>query len=123
MIISTGEAEQHPTPLPLDSTHTPDVQAQTARVPSGAQQGGVSDTLGQQAERLDGYERDLAAAMAAGMAAELGRRGGYHADILPAGAAYGDTMMLSDSPLDPGVGSTGTTDPSGALYDPPRNYG
>ena len=37
-----------------------------------------------------------------------------------AGGRIGDTMTLPVSPLDPGVGSTGTTDPAGAFYDPPR---
>ena len=36
------------------------------------------------------------------------------------GSVIGDLMTLPPSPLDPGVGSLGTTDPSGAFYDPPR---
>ena len=37
------------------------------------------------------------------------------------GSVIGDIMALPASPLDPGVGSLGTTDPSGAFYDPPRS--
>jgi hypothetical protein len=32
-------------------------------------------------------------------------------------------MALPPSPLDPGVGSLGITNPSGGFYDPPRGYG
>ena len=35
----------------------------------------------------------------------------------------GDVYTLPPSPLDPGVGSLGEASPSGAYYDPPRNYG
>ena len=43
-------------------------------------------------------------------------------DTLTAGSVIGDIMTLPPSPLDPGVDSLGTTDPSGAYYDPPRTY-
>ena len=58
--------------------------------------------------------------MSAGTTAEHDRRAFYEADIQPLGADYGITMTLPPSPLDPGVGSLGTTDPSGSFYDPPR---
>lgn len=44
-------------------------------------------------------------------------------DTYGQGSVIGDVMTLPPSPLDPGVGSLGVTDPSGAYYDPPRNYG
>ena len=49
----------------------------------------------------------------------------YHMeDTTNTGPGYiGDIMLLPASPLDPAVGTTGTTDPAGAYYDPPRNYG
>lgn len=47
----------------------------------------------------------------------------FQADTFGQGSVYGDLMTLPPSPLDPGVGALGTTDPSGAFYDPPRNYG
>ncbi len=37
--------------------------------------------------------------------------------------SIGDVYTLPPSPLDPGVGSLGEASPSGAYYDPPRNYG
>jgi hypothetical protein len=45
----------------------------------------------------------------------------YH-DTLAQGSVLGDVMTLPASPLDPGVGSTGVTEPAGGFYDPPRNY-
>ena len=44
-------------------------------------------------------------------------------DTYGLGSVLGDVVTLPPNQLDPGVGSTGTTDPSGAFYDPPRNYG
>ena len=43
-------------------------------------------------------------------------------DASHAGGQVGDTLILPANPLDPGVGSLGTTDPAGAFYDPPREY-
>lgn len=43
-------------------------------------------------------------------------------DASHAGGRIGDTLIMPASPLDPGVGSTGTTDPAGSFYDPPRQY-
>ena len=44
-------------------------------------------------------------------------------DTYQQGSVIGDLMTLPPSPLDPGVGTLGITDPAGAYYDPPRNYG
>ena len=45
MRIETGTPEDHPTPLPVDASHTPGVVAPTPRFPSGNQQGGwLTDT-------------------------------------------------------------------------------
>jgi hypothetical protein len=98
MNIADGTAEQHPTPLPYDPAESPALANLTAASPSGTMQGGVCDTVGQQAERLTGYAADIAAAQLAGMGAELGRRDGLHSDMLPVGAAYGTAMVLPEVP-------------------------
>ena len=46
------------------------------------------------AEQAQAGTDAAAAAMSAGMSAEQDRRSGYHADMLPAGASYGDEMAL-----------------------------
>ena len=46
----------------------------------------------------------------------------HEADTHAQGSVLGDIMTLPPSPLDPGVGSTGVTDPAGGFYDPPRGY-
>ena len=69
-----------------------------------------------------GGRDDMAASVAASVAAAEARFAEHLTDV-GAGGRIGDTMTLPASPLDPGVGSTGTTDPAGAYYDPPRNYG
>jgi hypothetical protein len=127
--IATGTAEQHETPLPY-SPPDDGLAGVTARAPgasgppdAGVLVTGVRDLTGERLAQLAAGEADAGAAMAAGMAAEHDRRNHYETDIMPLGAMYGDTMTLPPSPLDPGVGSLGTTDPSGALYDPPRDYG
>lgn len=89
MEISTGRPESHPTPLPLDRTATPAVAPATTRFPSGTEQGGVlADTSG-----VD-FTSEVAAAMAAGMAAERARRNHYEQTILPQGDSYGDAVDL-----------------------------
>ena len=68
--------------------------------------------------------RDIVSATVAGAVANAEARFGELAgDTYALGSHVGDTMTLPPSPLDPGVGSLGTTLPSGAYYDPPRNYG
>jgi hypothetical protein len=55
-------------------------------------------------------EAAIAAAQAAGQAAELGRRQHYAQDILPQGTSYGDAMDL------PVVPEQVTSPPGGFLY-------
>ena len=61
--------------------------------------------------------------VASAVAASDARWRELQSDTYGQGSHIGDTMTLPPSPLDPGVGSLGTTAPSGAYYDPPRNYG
>jgi hypothetical protein len=70
-----------------------------------------------------GGRDDVAGSVAAAVAAAEARFGEHMSDTYGQGSTIGDTMTLPPNFLDPGVGSTGTTDPSGAFYDPPRNYG
>jgi len=68
--------------------------------------------------------RDIVSGTVAGaVAAAEARFGELQGDTFGQGSHIGDIMTLPPSPLDPGVGSLGTTLPSGAYYDPPRNYG
>jgi hypothetical protein len=98
MKIETGAAESHETALPLNEAQSPAHAGQTPAFPSGTMQGGVCDTVGQQQERLSAAEAAISAAQTSGMAAEMDRRNGYHADVLPAGASYGDAMVLPEVP-------------------------
>jgi hypothetical protein len=61
---------------------------------------------------------DVAGAVAAAQA----RQAELESDTFGQGSVIGDLMTLPPNPLDPGAGS-GVTDPSGAFYDPPRDYG
>jgi hypothetical protein len=66
--------------------------------------------------------RDVVAATTAGAvlaadAAYLEQEGDTHGP----GSAIGDLMTFPGNPLDPGA-AAGTTDPSGAYFDPPRSY-
>lgn len=70
-----------------------------------------------------GGRDDVAGSVAAAQAAAEARYHEHQGDTYSQGSRIGDVMTLPPSPLDPGVGVTGTTDPSGAYYDPPRNYG
>jgi hypothetical protein len=122
--IASGRPESHPTPLPIDASATPGVQR-----PGFIQPGQLSgptyparDTTGEFQEQRVAGEADCRTAQAAGMAAEDRRRQHYAADVLPLGASYGDAMIFPASPLDPGAG-VGNTAPTGAFYDPPREYG
>lgn len=96
MEIATGTPESHPTPLPLDASHSPGVAPPTAV--SGqltpADQGGVFDAAATFAEQAAAGTADAAAAMHAGMSAESDRRAHYAADVLPVGANYGDAVTL-----------------------------
>jgi hypothetical protein len=97
--IETGASESHPTPLPVDTSHTPRVAppAPVASVPNGPTIPG-RDTTGEYQAQLRAGEGDVRAAQAAGMTAEHGRRDHYGSDVLPAGASYGDLMSLPPVP-------------------------
>lgn len=72
----------------------------------------------------DAGGRDTVAGTVGGAVANAAGRFHEHlGDVTNSGPGYiGDLMPLPPSPLDPGVGSTGVTDPAGAFYDPPRGY-
>ena len=113
MDIKSGQAEQHPTPLPLDTSATPGVAPQTPRFPSetgrdGTQGGVLADTSG-----VD-FTADAAAAMHAGMAADADRRGRYATGMSPLGASYGD-----DLPVRRVRHRRATV--AGSWFDPPRS--
>jgi hypothetical protein len=122
MRVETGAAEQHETPLALDSTHSPGVAPATRIFPSGQpEQGGVTDASGERLSQLAAAEADAAAAMSLGMSADHDRRGRYLAAMQPLGGGAGDLMAVSAPPLDPGA-DPGEALPSGAYYTPPRGY-
>jgi hypothetical protein len=90
MNIATGTPEDHPTPLPVDASGLPGVAPPTAIASGAAVQGGVRDLTGERLSQLAAAEAQIAGAQSAGMAAELGRRDGYHADMIQLG---GPTAM------------------------------
>ena len=69
-----------------------------------------------------GGRDDVAATSAEAMANAEARYHEHETDTYGQGSTIGDLMPMPPSPLDPGVGSLGITDPSGAYYDPPRGY-
>ena len=69
-----------------------------------------------------GGRDDVAGDVAGAVANATARWKEFQSDTFGLGSVIGDLMTLPPSPLDPGVGTLGTTDPSGAFYDPPRNY-
>jgi len=72
----------------------------------------------------DAGGRDIVAgSVAEAVAKAEARYGELQSDTYGQGSTIGDTYTLPPSPLDPGVGSLGNTSPSGAFYDPPRDYG
>jgi hypothetical protein len=82
--ISTGSPEDHPTPLPLNSEHSPGVQQPTVRDPgstgpadAGIQVVGVYDGTAARLGQMGALEAECAAAQSAGMAAEGARRQHY----------------------------------------------
>lgn len=94
MDIATGRPENHPTPFPYDPALSPALARQTPVSPSGSEQSGVRDLTGERLSQLASGEADARAAQSAAQGAENDRRGGYHADILPLGAEYGDLLAL-----------------------------
>lgn len=57
------------------------------------------------------------------VAAAMARQSELASDTYGLGSVIGDLMPMPPGGLDPSASSPGTTDPSGAFYDPPRNYG
>ena len=113
MDIKSGQAEQHPTPLSLDASHSPGVVRPTPVFPGetgrdGSQGGVLADTSG-----VD-FTADAAAAMHAGMAADADRRGRYATAMSPLGASYGDALPVVE------YGASGAT-VAGSWFDPPRS--
>jgi hypothetical protein len=70
-----------------------------------------------------GGRDDVAGSVAEAVANAEARFHEHMSDTYGQGSTIGDVMTFPPNPLDPGVGTLGTTDPSGAFYDPPRNYG
>lgn len=70
-----------------------------------------------------GGRDDVAASVAEAVANAEARFGEHQRDTYGQGSRIGDAVALPPNPLDPGYGSLGVTDPAGAYYDPPRNYG
>ena len=67
--------------------------------------------------------RDIASDSVAGsMTMAAARLAELQGDTFGQGSTIGDLMPMPPSPLDPAASSPGTTDPSGAYYDPPRGY-
>lgn len=94
--IATGQMTSYDALQPLNDAGLPGVAPPTAvsGLMTPADQTPERDLTGERLSQLAGYEQDISAAQAAGMAAEHDRRAHYAADILPVGAAYGDTMDL-----------------------------
>jgi len=96
------------------SGYAHDVKPYAAGEPDPVFTGGGDDAGGRD---------DVAATVAGAVAAAQARYGELQSDTYGQGSAIGDLMTLPPNPLDPGVGSLGVTDPAGAYFDPPRNYG
>jgi hypothetical protein len=65
---------------------------------------------------------DVSGSVQESVAASTARWHELQSDTYGLGGVVGDLMTLPPSPLDPGVGSLGVTDPMAAFYDPPREY-
>jgi hypothetical protein len=112
VITPADSAPEPPAQMPASSW---DIQAPYAAGPEAhvqvhgdADPGGSDKTSG----TVDGA---VAAAMA--------RQADMQQDTFGAASVIGDIMSIPPSlPLDPGVGSLGEATPTGAYYDPPRDY-
>ena len=98
MRIETGTPEDHPTPLPIDTSATPGVAAPTPVFPSGTEQGGVRDLTGERLSQLAASEAECAAAQSYGQNADGNRRQHYMAAMSPLGASATDEMVLPPVP-------------------------
>jgi hypothetical protein len=86
--------------------------------------GGAISPIDAMGDADAGGRDDVADSVAGAVAAAEARFREHQADAATPGPSHiGDFMTLPPNPLDPGVGSLGLTDPSGAFYDPPRSYG
>lgn len=70
-----------------------------------------------------GGRDDVSGTVEGAVAAAQARNAEYESDTFGPGSTYGDVMTLPPNGLDPAASSPGTTDPAGAFYDPPRDYG
>jgi hypothetical protein len=70
-----------------------------------------------------GGRDDVAGSVAEAQANAEARFREHMSDTYGQGSTIGDLMTMPPGGLDPAASSPGTTDPSGAFYDPPRNYG
>jgi hypothetical protein len=131
MATDIASGAEMPTPelpvRPIDASATPATLPAAVRVPvasgpasAGPLLGGVMPTTEMFQSQMAAGEADARAAQAAAQDARGAMLGHYQAQALPLGGHIGDGMTMPPSPLDPGVGSLGTTDPSGAFFDPPR---
>jgi hypothetical protein len=99
MEIATGNAQSHPTPLPLDTSATPGVVAPTVIFSSGTEQGAVRDLTGERLSQLAASEAEISASQTYGMSADGGRRTHYLDAMNPAGPAEAtDEMTLPQLP-------------------------
>ena len=111
MITPSDSAPESPGQMPASGW---DIQAPyEAGSPSPIQVHGDADAGGRD---------DVAATVAAAQAAAEARYHEYMTDTYGQGSTIGDVMTMPPNGLDPAASSPGTTDPSGAFYDPPRNY-
>jgi hypothetical protein len=112
MITPPDSAPEAPGQEPASSF---DIQAPYAPgQPSPVQVHGDADAGGRD---------DVAGSVADAMANAEARYHEHQGDTYGQGSTVGDIMTMPPGGLDPGVGTTGTTDPSGGYYDPPRTYG
>jgi|ERR1017187_10406853 hypothetical protein len=96
--IATGTYSEAPSVLPLDPSPATAGVTPVAAAPSPADQTPVMPYAAMFAEQRQQGEADCAAAMSAGMAAELDRRSGYQAQALPLGSHIGDDLVLPAVP-------------------------
>ncbi|HSZ41805.1 MAG TPA: hypothetical protein VK817_17760 [Trebonia sp.] len=68
-----------------------------------------------------GGRDDVAGSVAGAVASATARWQEFQSDTYGQGSTIGDLMTFPPSPLDPGT-VAGLTDPSGAYYDPDRDY-
>jgi hypothetical protein len=112
MITPPDSAPQAPGQMPASSF---DIQAPyAAGSPQAVYVGGDGDAGGRD---------DVAGTVAGAVAAAQARYHEHQGDTYGQGSRIGDPVPFPPNPLDPGAGSLGTTDPAGAYYDPPRDYG